>query len=145
MNSVWRYGSLNMRQLCTQWEKQGISKELRAYVLGRDAFTCQMCGADASEPHPDYPSRKMRLHVGHIVHKLIGGTDLPGNLRTVCSVCYEGAKNLIIDRPSRQELLIQLRRATGTDQVAVLEWLAGKYPEQVVRLIEKKNSPAGVN
>ena len=127
-----------MRQVRSQRGQQGISKDLKAYVLSRDGFTCRMCGAVPGEPHPDDPSRKMRLHISHIVHKSIGGIDEPGNLRAVCSVCYEGAKNLILDRPSRQELLIQLRRATGTDQVAVLEWLAGKYPEQVVRVLEKR-------
>jgi|SRR5579862_87604 len=130
-----------MRQVRSQTGQQGISKELKAYVLSRDGFTCQMCGADARESHPDDPSRKLRLHIGHIVHKSIGGTDDPGNLRTVCSVCYEGAKNLIIDRPSRKELLIQVRRATGTNQLAVLEWLAGKYPVQVARLLEKRIAP----
>jgi hypothetical protein len=29
-----------------------ISKETRAYVLDRNGFTCQMCGAVAGELHP---------------------------------------------------------------------------------------------
>jgi hypothetical protein len=32
--------------------ERNISKELRAYVLDRNGFTCQMCGAVAGEPHP---------------------------------------------------------------------------------------------
>jgi len=31
---------------------RSISKETRAYVLDRNGFTCQMCGAVAGEPHP---------------------------------------------------------------------------------------------
>jgi hypothetical protein len=31
---------------------RSISKETRAYVLDRNGFTCQMCGATAGEPHP---------------------------------------------------------------------------------------------
>ena len=32
--------------------ERAISKETRAYVLDRNGFTCQMCGAVAGEPHP---------------------------------------------------------------------------------------------
>lgn len=31
---------------------RGISKETRAFVLDRNGFTCQMCGAVAGETHP---------------------------------------------------------------------------------------------
>jgi hypothetical protein len=107
-----------------------ISKEVRAYVLDRNGFTCQMCGAVAGEPHPYDPSRKTRLHIGHIVDKSMGGTDDPSNLRALCSVCNEGAANLTLDRPSHEKLLIQIRRATGADQLKVLEWLIKKFPKQ---------------
>lgn len=109
---------------------RGISKEIRAYVLDRNGFTCQMCGAVAGEPHPSDPSRRTRLHIGHIVDKSMGGGDEPTNLRAVCSVCNEGARNLTPDRPSRQKLLIQIRRATGADQLEVLRWLTRKFPIQ---------------
>ena len=35
-----------------------ISKETRAFVLDRNGFTCQMCGAVAGEPHPYDSTRK---------------------------------------------------------------------------------------
>ena len=92
-----------------------ISKETRAFVLDRNGFTCQMCGAVAGEPHPDDPYRKVRLHIGHIIDKSMGGTDDPSNLHAICSVCNEGAANLTLDRPSYEKLLIQIRRATGAD------------------------------
>ena len=104
-----------------------ISKEVRAFVLDRNGFTCQMCGAVAGEPHPYDKSRRTRLQIGHIVDKSMGGTDDPSNLRAVCSVCNEGARNLTLDRPSARKLLIQIRRATIKDQLAVLEWLKQKY------------------
>ncbi len=50
----------------------------------------------------------------------MGGKDEPGNLRAACLVCNEGARNLTLDRPSLQKLLIQVRRATGADQQEVL-------------------------
>ena len=107
-----------------------ISKETRAYVLDRNGFTCQMCGAVAGEPHPHDSTRKTRLHIGHIVDKSMGGTDDPANLKAVCSVCNEGAANLTLDRPSYEKLLIQIRRATGADQLKILEWLIKKFPKQ---------------
>lgn len=115
--------------------ERGISKETRAYVLDRNGFTCQMCGAVAGEPHPSDLTRKTRLHIGHIVDKSMGGSDEPSNLRAVCSVCNEGARNLTLDRPSLQKLLIQVRRATGSDQLEVLKWLITKYPLQTTKII----------
>lgn len=115
--------------------ERGISKETRAFVLDRNGFTCQMCGAVAGEPHPYDPTRKTRLHIGHIVDKSQGGDDEPSNLRALCSVCNEGASNLTLERPSAQKLLIQVRRAKGGDQVELLKWLVQKYPKQAKELI----------
>jgi hypothetical protein len=41
--------------------QRDISKETRAYVLDRNGFTCQMCGAVAGEVHPNDAGRKTRL------------------------------------------------------------------------------------
>jgi 5-methylcytosine-specific restriction endonuclease McrA len=105
-----------------------ISKITRALVLNRDNFTCQMCGATAGEPHPDDGGRKTRIQVGRIVARFRGGSDDPTNLRAICSVCNDGLRRLTLDRPSSRELLIQIRRATGTDQIEVLRWLVKKFP-----------------
>ncbi len=116
--------------------ERAISKETRAFVLDRNGFTCQMCGAVAGEPHPYDQARKTRLHIGHIVDKSQGGTDDPANLRALCSVCNEGASNLTLERPSAQKLLIQVRRAKGGDQVELLKWLIQKFPKQAQELLE---------
>ncbi len=107
---------------------RNISKETRAFVLDRNGFTCQQCGAVAGEPHPYDPTRKTRLHIGHVIDKSMGGSDDASNLRALCSVCNEGARNLTLDRPSAQKLLIQVRRATASDQREVLRWLRSKFP-----------------
>lgn len=104
-----------------------ISKETRAFVLDRDGFTCQQCGAVAGEPHPYDPSRKTRLQIGHVIDKSQGGNDEHNNLRALCSVCNEGAANLTMDRPSLHKLLVQIRRATADDQREVLKWLQQKF------------------
>lgn len=117
-----------------------ISKETRAYVLDRNGFTCQMCGAVAGELHPYDLSRKTRLHIGHIIDKSQGGTDDYSNLRALCSICNEGASNLTLERPSVQKLLIQIRRAKGGDQVEVLKWLMNKFPKQVQEFLNDGQS-----
>lgn len=117
--------------------ERDISKETRAYVLDRNGFTCQMCGAVAGEPHPYDPSRRTRLHIGHIIDKSMGGSDEPSNLRAICSICNEGASNLTLDRPTAQKLLIQIRRAPSQEQLEVLSWLIKKFPNQAKNLLER--------
>lgn len=75
------------------------------------------------------------FQIGHIVDKSVGGSDDPANLRALCPVCNEGARNLTLDRASLQKLLIQVRRATGADQVELLAWLVKKSPRQAAELL----------
>jgi HNH endonuclease len=115
--------------------ERAISKETRAYVLDRNGFTCQMCGAVAGESHPYDPTRKTRLHIGHVIDKSKGGNDEPSNLRAICSVCNEGAQNATLIRPDLKQLLIQIRRGTAADQLEVLMWLMAKFPKQAAEKI----------
>jgi hypothetical protein len=119
--------------------ERAISKETRAFVLDRNGFTCQMCGAVAGEPHPYDPTRKTRLHIGHIIDKSKGGIDEPSNLRAICSICNEGAQNATLIRPDLKQLLIQIRRATSADQLEVLKWLIAKFPKQATEEVAAKN------
>ena len=119
--------------------ERAISKETRAFVLDRNGFTCQMCGAVAGEPHPYDPTRKTRLHIGHIIDKSKGGIDEPSNLRAICSICNEGAQNATLIRPDLKQLLIQIRRATSADQLEALKWLIAKFPKQAAEEIAAKN------
>lgn len=120
--------------------ERAISKETRAFVLDRNGFTCQMCGAVAGELHAYDLTRRTRLHIGHIVDKSQGGTDDPPNLRAICSVCNEGASNLTLERPSSLKLLAQVRRAKGDDQVELLRWLVRKFPKQAEDFLDEKNT-----
>jgi hypothetical protein len=118
--------------------EHAVSKETRALVFERNGFTCQMCGAVASEPHPYDPGRKTRLHIGHIIDRSAGGSDDPSNLRALCSVCNEGAQNVTPIRPDLRQLLVQLRRATSADQLEAMEWLVKKFPSQAAELLSRK-------
>lgn len=106
---------------------QGLSGRLRAEVLERNGYTCQMCGAGAGDLDDLNPGRTVRLHVGHIVDRSHGGEDVPTNLRALCATCNQGAKNIVQEPPSQIWLLGQIRRANKEDQRAVLKWLKRKF------------------
>jgi hypothetical protein len=68
----------------------------------------------------------------------MGGSDEPGNLRAICSVCNEGASNLTLNRPQAIKLLAQIRRAPTSDQLDVLKWIVEKFPTQAEGFLKKK-------
>ena len=107
---------------------RNISAKLKAEVFDRNGFTCQMCGATPGEFDVE-TGRKVRLHVGHIVDKSLGGRDELSNLRTLCSSCNQGAKNITSERPTTIWLLAQVRRAGMSEQRAVFDWLQKKFRE----------------
>ena len=103
-----------------------ISGKLRAEVLDRNGFTCQMCGLCPGDTDP-YTGRKVRLHIGHIKDKSLGGKDELSNLRALCSTCNQGAKNITTEKPTAIWLLGQIRRAGQDEQRAVYDWLKTKF------------------
>lgn len=107
---------------------QGISAKLRAEVLDRNGFTCQMCGLTPGDIDPA-TGRKVRLHIGHIKDKSLGGKDELSNLHALCSTCNQGAKNITGEKPTGLWLLSQIRRAGQDEQRAVFDWLRKKFNE----------------
>lgn len=105
---------------------RSISARLRAEVLDRNGFTCQMCGATPGQRDTE-TNRSVRLHIGHIIDKSLGGKDEISNLRALCSSCNQGAKNVTAEKPSSIWLLSQVRRAGQDEQRAVFEWLKTKF------------------
>lgn len=55
---------------------------VRQYVLWRDGYACQCCGAHAGK------KKEVRLHVHHLESRKTGG-DAPSNLITLCDKCHE--------------------------------------------------------
>jgi hypothetical protein len=103
-----------------------ISAKLRAEVLDRNGFTCQMCGLCPGDIDPA-TGRKVRLHIGHIQDKSLGGKEELSNLRALCSTCNQGAKNITTEKPTAIWLLGQVRRAGIEEQKTVLNWLMKKF------------------
>ncbi len=123
---------------------EGISKELRAFILDRNGFTCQMCGVGAGAPHPSNRDMKTRLHIGHITDLSHGGTNEPSNLRALCSVCNEGAQNATLPKPDTVWLISQVRRADGVSQRAVLDFLVRKFPQVAESILVDSRRPLRV-
>ncbi len=111
---------------------RNISKETRAWVFERNGYTCQMCGVAAGDSDPFNSGRTIRLTMGHIVDKSKGGDDSAQNLRAICTNCNEGLQNTALPKPNQIHLLAQIRRATITDQQAVLNWLLNKFNKRSV-------------
>jgi hypothetical protein len=105
---------------------RGISAKLRAEVLDRNGFTCQMCGLTPGDIDPA-TGRKVRLHIGHIKDKSLGGKDELSNLHALCSTCNQGAKNITGEKPTGIWLLSQIRRAGQDEQRAAFDWLSKKF------------------
>lgn len=55
---------------------------VRQYVLKRDNYTCQCCGAHTTA------KKSVKLHVHHLESRKTGG-NAPNNLITLCTTCHE--------------------------------------------------------
>jgi hypothetical protein len=130
---------LDTQKPCPTFEKN-ISEDIRTYVLNNDDFTCYMCGSMSGDIDIYDATKSIRLHIGHIIDKSMGGTDDPNNLRAICSVCNEGASNLTLNRPDTIKLIAQVRRAPAKDQLDVLKWLIQKFPAQTEELFRAQSS-----
>lgn len=107
---------------------RGVTATQRARILLRNGYTCQICGSGAGDPHPLDPTKKLRLHIDHIVPVSQGGTDEDSNLRVLCSACNEGRKDLQVPVPKQMLNVLQSVRIAPRDvQMEVLKKLAEKF------------------
>ncbi len=66
---------------------RNISERMRFRILVRDGFACQSCGASPLK------SRRVELHIDHIIPWSKGGETEDKNLETKCSKCNLGKGN----------------------------------------------------
>ena len=88
-------------QLGEQYNQYNV----RQYVLHRDGYTCQCCGAH------DTKTKSVKLHVHHLESRKTGG-DAPDNLITLCVDCHAGYHAGIVKLPTSKR-----RRKSTRDAV----------------------------
>ena len=101
---------------------------VRQYVLWRDGYTCQCCGAHATQ------KKEVRLHVHHLESRKVGG-DAPDNQVTLCESCHKKLHKGLIEakdfkkrkrRPTRDATFMGIMRAT------LLQRLRSELPIPVI-------------
>jgi hypothetical protein len=116
--------------------------EIVEQVLARDQRVCQMCGADESCLCP-YDGTKVSLFLRSIETPKDAEKLAADHMRTVCSTCADGIRSAFVadslqnaapSKLDRLQLLAQIRRATITDQQAVLGWLLQKFKLKVEKV-----------
>lgn len=106
----------------------GISAKLRRHILDRNGFTCQVCGAGASEMSGCEEGKRCRLQIDHIIPLDQGGTDDKDNLRAVCVWYNKDKSNLKVPKLSEAiNILALVRRQPRDVQRKVYEFLARKF------------------
>jgi hypothetical protein len=100
---------------CDEFLRRRLWNKVKISILRRDAFTCQDCGRSSKEIGRGKNWRS-GLEVHHIVPRSLGGTEHPGNLKTVCVECHRSYTNETVDlmRSFRIEEKL-MRRNCGCD------------------------------
>ena len=120
--------AIDFAERCDITFPRGISENLRTELLGGDDLFCRMCGVIPGDID-DLTGRKVKFHIGYIKSKNLGGKEELSNLRTLCSTCNQGVKNITSEKPTALWLLSQIRRAGQDEQRAVLKWLGEKFKD----------------
>ena len=97
---------------------------VRQYVLHRDGYTCQCCGAHGTD------KKQVKLHVHHLESRKTGG-DAPDNLITLCKDCHTGYHAGTVALPTTSRRRRSTRDATfmGIMRKTLLERLRNIFPE----------------
>ena len=101
---------------------------VRQYVLWRDYYTCQCCGAHATK------KKEVRLHVHHLESRKVGG-DAPDNQVTLCESCHEKLhKGLIAEKDFKKRKRRSTRDATfmGIMRKTLMQRLYSELPIPVI-------------
>ena len=97
---------------------------VRQYVLHRDGYTCQCCGAHGTD------KKQVKLHVHHLESRKVGG-DAPDNLITLCEDCHTGYHAGTVALPTTKRRRRSTRDAAfmGIMRKTLLERLRNIFPK----------------
>lgn len=123
-SNEYRLDTLELRPVIAR----DISDKLRRQILERNGYTCQVCGAGASEDSGCEPGKKCRLQIDHVIPISQGGTDEEHNLRAVCVYYNKDKANLKVPT-SRDAIsaMALIRRQPRDVQQEVYKFLAKKF------------------
>ena len=106
-------------QLGEQYDQYNV----RQYVLYRDGYTCQCCGAHSTA------KKDVKLHVHHLESRKVGG-NAPDNLITLCEDCHKGYHTGVINLPTNKRRLRSTRDASfmGIMRKTLMKRLQNMFP-----------------
>ncbi len=108
---------------------RNVSASLRAEILERNGFTCQICGNGKDDKDPLDPSRNVRLVIDHRVPIEQGGSNKRENLQVVCSACNQGKANSTPLSEDAKSLLARIRRCSRAVQREIYQKLKNTFGE----------------
>ena len=97
---------------------------VRQYILHRDGYTCQCCGAHSTA------RREVKLHVHHLESRKTGG-NAPDNLITLCEDCHRGYHAGTVQSPTTRRRRRSTRDAAfmGIMRKTLMERLRAMFPD----------------
>lgn len=96
---------------------------VRQYVLFRDGYTCQCCGAHSTA------RKSVKLHVHHLESRKTGG-NAPDNLTTLCEDCHKGYHTGKVQLPAKKRRRKSTRDAAfmGVMRKTLMQRLKTMFP-----------------
>jgi 5-methylcytosine-specific restriction endonuclease McrA len=105
---------------------RAVPRDARRQISEDHDLYCQMCGICVDDID-EYTGQPAAFRVLSVANNGMSFRSKFPNLRTLCSTCNQGAKNITTEKPSEVWLLSQVRRAGMQEQRAVYDWLHRKF------------------
>ena len=104
-----------------------ISQNKSVRTLQQHDYTCQACGADASDV-----GSKSKMRVGFIPRNNASLALSDAELKMLCPDCDDGfATAKLLPRMTAKDLQKEICRATVSNGFAALDWLLKEYPKRL--------------